>query len=81
MLLPTKRISQERSLLVIGAGVLRLLNESKTVSRLWEEVRNQANDKGDTQAVTYSWFILTLDFLYVIGAVDIDHGHIRKLRK
>ena len=81
MLLPTKRIPVERSLIVIGGTILKLLDEPKTVSRLWNDVRNQINVKSETQKITYSWFILALDFLYTINAADIERGRIRKLTK
>ena len=81
MLLPTKRIPEERSLIAVGATVLRLLDSPKTVSRLWEETQAQTNTKNETQKVTYSWFILALDFLYSLSALELERGHIRKLSK
>jgi hypothetical protein len=81
MLLPTKRIPEERSLLVVGGGILRLLNRPKTVSRLWEEIQKQTNEKNETQKVTYNWFILALDFLFIVNAIDIERGQICKLSK
>ena len=45
MILPTKRITAERALLGIGAEVLRLLEEPKTVSRLWNEYKLGARAK------------------------------------
>lgn len=40
MILPTKRLSQDRSLLYVGGEILRLVNEPKTVSRLWQELQS-----------------------------------------
>lgn len=39
MILPTKGISPSKALLSIGAGILRELDEPKTVSRLWCDFR------------------------------------------
>ena len=81
MLLPTKRIPEERSLIVVGAGILHLLNRPKTVSRLWEEIQKQTNKKNETQKVTYNWFILALDFLFIINAINIERGQLYILSK
>lgn len=60
---------------------MRLLNRPKTVSRLWEEIQKQTNKKNETQKVTYNWFILALNFLYIINAIDIERGQLCKLSK
>jgi hypothetical protein len=77
MLLPTKRLAPDRSVLGIGARVLHMLDEPKTVSRLWSEFKRDWNH---SLKITYDWFVLALDLLYVIGAVDIERGRIRRLR-
>lgn len=47
MILPTKHLREDRTLLAIGADVLRLLGESKTVSRLWDDFQRwRADDDG-----------------------------------
>jgi len=71
MILPTKRITQERCLLGIGAEVIVLLNEPKTVSRLWDEFKRRRLEEG---AVTYDWFVLALDLLYMTGTISLDKG-------
>ncbi len=40
MILPTKRLGIESSLLGVGADVLQLLNQPKTISRIWEEMKD-----------------------------------------
>ena len=75
MILPTKRLSIESSLLGVGADVLRLLNQPKTVSRIWEElkdVRQPLNDRGER--LTFEWFVLALDLLFLTEAVSLDEG-------
>ena len=79
MILPTKRLSVESSLLGVGADALRLLNEPKSVSRLWEELkrlREPLNEKGER--LTFEWFVLALDFLFIVDAIVLDGGVIRR---
>ena len=75
MILPTKRIDADRSLLGLGARVLRRLERPKTVSRLWEEI---SRDEG--RRVTYDWFVLSLDLLFMTGAVELRDGRLHRGR-
>jgi len=76
MILPTKGIAPQQALVSLGADILRLLNETKTVSRLWDDFKRQK----ERTAVTFDWFVLGLDLLFVLGAVDFDRGRVRRLR-
>jgi hypothetical protein len=78
MILPTKGLRPERAILTIGAEVLGLLTEPKTVSRLWDELGHTMGERSSTRIVGYNWFVLTLDFLYILGTVEMDHGKIRR---
>lgn len=62
MILPNKYLTSERSLLWIGGEILKLLEQPKTVSKLWNDIRNTRNKKFGTPAISYNWFILALDF-------------------
>ena len=73
MILPTKGISTRQALLALGADVLRALTESMTVSRLWHEFR-----LANAAHVTFDRFVLTLDMLYALGAVELEHGRLRR---
>lgn len=75
MILPTKRLSVETSLLGVGADVLRLLSEPKTISRVWEELkelRHVLNDRGER--LPFEWFVLALDLLFMTELVSLEHG-------
>ena len=73
MLLPAKHISIARSFFGTGSQVLNSLPHSKTVSSLWQDVRGK---KGIN---TFQTYILTLDFLFLLGAIDLDgEGRIEK---
>lgn len=71
MILPSKHLPQERALLTVGARVLEHLRQPATVSALWHELSQQ----GDSRTpLGYDWFVLALDLLYALGAVDLHEG-------
>jgi hypothetical protein len=76
VILPTKGISPDRALLSIGACVLRLLPEPKTVSRLWKEFLESEPCRPQ---VNFDWFILSLDLLYAMGAIELERGRVCKM--
>ncbi len=78
MILPTKRLRVERAMLTVGAEILELLTEPKTVSRLWDELGRVMSERSSTRIVNYDWFVLTLDLLYMLGVLEMDHGRIRR---
>ena len=72
MILPTKYIPLSDSILGVGAIILSKLGEPATPSAIWEEVR-------DTPEVgNYERFILALDLLFAIQAVERVRGLIQK---
>ena len=73
MILPTKGISSDKALLSIGALILRDLDEPKTVSRLWADLRRV--EEGPLE-LTFDWFVLALDLLYLMGTLDYLDGRI-----
>ncbi len=74
MILPTKHIPQDRALLTVGSHILRQLDSKKTVSALWEEISRNDIDQNGNPSVSYDWFILALDLLYTIDAIEIHEG-------
>ena len=78
MILPTKHVRPDRALLGVGADVLTVLREPMTISKLWDEIRSRRSATVSNAVVDYRWFVLALDFLYVIGAIDLAHGAIRR---
>jgi hypothetical protein len=79
MILPTKGLALDRALLSVGADVLRRLDKPKTVSRLWDQVRHRHSSL--LESVPYDWFLLSLDLLYLCGAVDFEDGPIRRTHR
>lgn len=74
MILPSKHLPVERALLTVGAGLLIHLHRPMTVSALWEQVTRGSERRVARQAIRYDRFVLALDLLFLIGAVDIRDG-------
>jgi hypothetical protein len=75
MILPSKHLKTDRALIGIGGEVLQLLDQSKTVSRLWDEYRELRSKQGKHE-VGFDRFVLTLDMLFLFDAIDLDRGRI-----
>ena len=75
MILPSKHLSQDRALLTIGARILQRLSRPKTISALWEELLRQNPAGGNTTPLLrYDGFVLALDLLFLIGAIELQDG-------
>lgn len=72
MILPTKHIPEDQALLGVGATLLSHIAQETTISQLWERARRHSN------VGTYERFILALDLLYLIGAIDLTEGLIAR---
>lgn len=71
MILPTKHLPQERALLTVGAILLAQLERPLTVSALWQRIHGAVSP-----APTFDWFVLALDLLYTLGAVELREGRL-----
>jgi len=78
MILPTKHLSERRSLLWLGGRVLGVVDEPKTVSRIWDELRSADETEARRDAPTFDWFVLALDLLFALGAIGLTDGRIWK---
>lgn len=75
MILPSKHLSQDRALLTVGARLLAYLAQPKTVSALWEEISCPAIAQvGKRSSLRYDAYILTLDLLFLLGAIELRGG-------
>ncbi|MDO8605168.1 MAG: hypothetical protein Q7R40_01400 [Phaeospirillum sp.] len=79
MILPTKHVRPDRALIGVGAEVLEILKRPMTMSRLWDEVRGRRSLHASNSPIEYQWFILSLDLLFMIGALDFDRGLVRRV--
>ncbi|MFE2194576.1 ABC-three component system middle component 6 [Streptomyces olivaceus] len=71
MITPTKGIAPDRCLLAVGAQVLLQLDEPRTVSQTWARLKSWRADQAHTSAVSFEWFVLALDILFAMGAVEL----------
>ena len=78
MILPTKHIRPDRALLTVGGDILACLEEPTTVSRAWDEVRKRHDEAVGVVPISYDWFILALDLLYITKAVSFESGVLHK---
>ena len=75
MILPTKHITIERSLLGVGAEILTIIKKRpETISELWNKIRKNHEESSQKKPISYRWFVLSLDLLYLIGAVRFEEG-------
>ena len=77
MILPSKHIPPDRCLLTLGAEILDTLKEAKTVSSVWDRVRNNEHHGSRRN---YSWFVLALDLLFAVNAITYSRGLLSKVR-
>ena len=75
MILPTKHIDLRKSLLWVGTLVLERLEKPRSISALWEDIRDLP------EVGTFERFSLVLDFLYSIGTVEFNDGLLRRYPK
>ncbi|WP_348256745.1 ABC-three component system middle component 6 [Leptolyngbya sp. PL-A3] len=72
MILPTKHISTRNSLLGVGAIIIGHLNYPRTVTSLWSDLSKLP------EVATFERFVLVLDLLYMIGAIELEEGLLYK---
>lgn len=72
MILPTKHLSVDESILGAGAAILKELSSPKSVSRLWDQVRS------DPRIGNFKRFTLILTFLFAIDAIAYKEHLISK---
>ncbi|MFF4847298.1 ABC-three component system middle component 6 [Streptomyces sp. NPDC001194] len=71
MITPTKGISPDRCLLAVGAQILMQLEEPRTVSQAWARLKQWRSENSHFAPVSFEWFVLSLDVLYSLGAVEL----------
>lgn len=79
MILPGKHIPQDKALLTVGVELLTRLDKPKTVSAIWEDVCKSVSETHiDVTHLSYDWFILAIDLLFVIDAIEIHEGLLKR---
>lgn len=73
VLVPTRNLHEDKTILKIGARVLSILTSPKTLSSTWETYLNYQNqESSDIPRIQFDLFILALDFLYMVGAIKYE---------
>lgn len=72
MILPGKHLKPDRALIGIGGEILNIIEDGYTVSELWEHVKARRSPL--STPLSYDWFILSLSFLFAIGAINYEQG-------
>ena len=72
MIYPNKTIELKYTLLGVGSLIIAELHTPQTISSLWENVRTRE------EIGSFEKYVLTLDFLYLLGLVKMDDGIIRR---
>ncbi len=75
MILPTKHMRTQRTLLGVGAEVIALLDQPKTVSRVWADLKKKRGE--EDLKLSFDWFVLSLDLLFSIDAVELNRGRLQ----
>jgi hypothetical protein len=72
MVVPTKGITPQRSLLAVGAQILLTLDRPLTVSQAWPTLQEWRRIRGHHAPVPFWWFVLALDTLHALGVVELQ---------
>lgn len=74
MIVPTKYIPVSNALIGLGAEVLKELTEPMSAAFLWERLRLKP------EFGTFERFVLAVDLLFILNAVVMDQGQLRRAR-
>lgn len=69
MILPKKQLSLNESLFGFGAFLLEHIGSPISIDDLWECYKNSYDNKKYPVKFSFDQFIMTLDYLYIIGAI------------
>lgn len=73
MIMPNKYLKEEDTLLGSSAIIFDNLNETQTLSELWDKVKQY------DAVYNFERFILSLDILYLLGFIDFNGKSIIRL--
>lgn len=77
MILPTKHLRSESSLIYIG-GIIQsaLATGPMSVDQLWRSTKTLYSARTHNNDITYDWFVLALTFLYEVGNLTLTDDKI-----
>ncbi len=74
MILPKKHLSIYESFIGFGGYLLKKLNKPLTVDALWKNYIKEYEKKLYPVKFSFDRFLIALDFLYMIGAINSNEG-------
>lgn len=74
MLLPTKGLNASRTLIVIGAEIIQVIDAPITVSLLWEKYSRHFRETRNDETLTFDWFAMALAMLFACGVLRFSRG-------
>lgn len=75
MIMPSKYLREDEALIGVSATLLPLIESNGNLTELWESAK-----KIDAIG-SFERFILALDFLYLLGLVDLHNNEIVRLQE
>lgn len=81
MILPSKHLSPDRAIISVASEIFELIGKRSTVSSVWNEFQNKCKAGMRQDDIPYDWFILSLDFLFLIGAIEGSNGRLTRTSK
>lgn len=72
MILPKKQLSIEESLFGFGGFLLEELSTPMTIDELWKDYKKAYESKQYMVKFSFDRYVMTLDYLYLIGAIKKD---------
>ncbi len=77
MILPTKHLRSEASLIYVGGIIQNIVATTPmTVDQLWHGTKHEYVKHAHSSDITYDWFVLALSLLYSINAISLSDGRI-----
>lgn len=73
MILPNKYLREDEAILGVGSVLLQHLSIERTLSSLWDEVK-EISSIGN-----FERFVLGLDLLFMLGLIEIKNDKILKV--
>jgi len=80
MILPTKHLQPSRALISVASEVLELIGRKATVSSIWDALQIKHKEALRYGEVPYDWYILSLDLLFLMGAIEEQDGVIKRIK-
>lgn len=74
MIMPSKYVREEEAIIGVGSILLQHIKNNINISTLWENV------KTNHIVVTFDRFVIALDFLYILGIIDVKQNDIVRIK-